>query len=168
MLAAVLVGWFGVYLAYQGSAIGLVLLPADDNPRGLSLRRGRALAGQQREQLRIAFEAAQARNRELDSLGHLAATLLTGSDLQVLFHEVAKAAADLIEADAGAITLVVEEGRFLKIVAATGPMKDMTGSLLPVEQLPARLGGGGGTAAPLRGHGSGSPQFRPAAGHRRA
>ena len=132
--AAVIVGWLGVYLVYTQHLAGFVLAGVTTLLAMLSLRRGRALADTQREQYRIAYEAARARNRELDSLTHLASTLLAGTDLQVLFHEVAKAAAELIEAEAGAITLMVEEGRFLRIVAATGPMKDLTGTLVPVDE----------------------------------
>jgi signal transduction histidine kinase len=59
--------------------------------------------------------------------------LLQGTDIQALFQEIAQAASDLLQAEAGVITLVVEEGRFLKVVAATGPLISATGSLLPVE-----------------------------------
>ena len=70
--------------------------------------------------LRDALASAAARNRELERLRQLAATLLGGSDLTGLVQEIATAAADLLEAESGGVTLVVEEGRFLRIAAAIG------------------------------------------------
>ena len=43
------------------------------------------------------------------------------------------AAADLLEAESGAVTLMVEEGRFLRVKAATGPLAAATGMLVPVD-----------------------------------
>src|SRR4029453_9994193 len=66
-------------------------------------------------------------------LRHLAATLLGSSDVNHLFHEIAKAATQLLEAEGGVITLVVEEGRFLKAVAADGFLEGAAGILIPVD-----------------------------------
>ena len=92
------------------------------------------LSEAQKESLRTALTQADQRNRELERLRHLAGTLLAGADLDGLVKEVAQAAADLLEAESGAVTLVVEEGRFLRVVAATGPLESATGMLVPVDE----------------------------------
>jgi signal transduction histidine kinase len=46
---------------------------------------------------------------------------------------VAQSAAELLEADSGAVTLVVEEGRFVRIVAASGQLEPATGLLIPID-----------------------------------
>jgi signal transduction histidine kinase len=81
----------------------------------------------------MALEKADRRNRELERLRHLAGTLLAGADLNSLEKEVAQSAAELLEADSGAVTLVVEEGRFLRLVAASGPLESSVGLLLPID-----------------------------------
>ncbi|MGE3525297.1 MAG: ATP-binding protein [Gemmatimonadales bacterium] len=131
---ALIVGWFSIYFTYQQSWLGFALALATTGLAMYAMRRGQAIAEYQKERYRIAYEAAQARNRELDRLASLAATLLAGSDIHVLFKEIARAAADLIEAEAGAIMLVVEEGRFLRVVAGSGPLEASTGALVPVDQ----------------------------------
>ncbi len=91
--------------------------------------------GRQRSaELQRALDAAAVRTRELERLRHLAATLLAGTDTPRLLHEVAIAAADLLEAESGAVTLLAEEGRFVRIAAATGPLAVIVGSLLPVDE----------------------------------
>ncbi len=47
--------------------------------------------------------------------------------------EVAQSAAELLEAESGAVTLMVEEGRFLKVKAATGALEAATGMLVPID-----------------------------------
>jgi signal transduction histidine kinase len=91
------------------------------------------LSEAQKTSLRTALSQADRRNRELERLRHLAGTLLAGADLDGLVKEVAQAAAELLEAESGAVTLVVEEGRFLKVKAATGPLERATGMLVPME-----------------------------------
>jgi signal transduction histidine kinase len=100
----------------------------------LALRRGRHLAQRQQDKLRLALATADARNRELERLRHLAQGLLSGSSLAALQQEVAVASADLLQAESGGVSIVVEEGRFLRVVAATGPLTETRGMLLPVEQ----------------------------------
>jgi signal transduction histidine kinase len=128
---AVAVGWVGLYFAFQRHWLG-VALPLVTTVLGLAAhRRGEVLA-------RRESEALASRNRELERLRHLAATLLAGTDLTPLLHEVARAAVDLLEAESGGVTLVVEEGRFLKVAAAIGPFEASLGHLIPVD--PSLLG----------------------------
>jgi signal transduction histidine kinase len=130
---AVLVGWLGVYFAFHDHWLG-VLLPLLTTVLTLvAVRRAEALGRHRRRELQRALEGAAARNRELEGLRHLAATLLAGTDLAGVVEEVSGAAADLLEAESGVVTFVVEEGRFLRVAAATGPMSLMRGRLIPVD-----------------------------------
>jgi signal transduction histidine kinase len=131
---AVVVGWAGVYFAFQSSWLGLVLPLATTLLTWAAVKRGERLGRQRSAELRRALDASAARNRELERLRHLAATLLAGTDIARLVEEVARAAADLIEAESGVVTLLVEEGRFVRVAAATGPLTAVVGSLVPVDR----------------------------------
>jgi signal transduction histidine kinase len=130
---AVVVGWVGVYFAFRSSWLGIVLPLATTVLTWLAVRQGEHLGRGRSAELRRALETAAARNRELERLRHLAATLLAGSDTPHLIQEVAAAAGDLLEAEAGGVTLLVEEGRFLRVAAATGPLLPAVGTLVPVD-----------------------------------
>ena len=131
---AVVVGWTGVYFAFQSSWLGVVLPLATTLLTWAAVKRGERLGRLRSAELRRALEASAARNRELERLRHLAATLLAGTDIARLVDEVARAAADLLEAESGVVTLLVEEGRFVRVAAATGPLAGVVGSLVPVDR----------------------------------
>jgi K+-sensing histidine kinase KdpD len=131
---ALVLAWFGVYFAFQGHWLGVVLPLVTTFLTLVALRRRDTLAGARSEALRQALSSAAARNRELERLRHLAASMLAGTELPGLVNEVARAAADLLEAESGGVTLVVEEGRFLRVAAATGPLEVMAGRLVPVDE----------------------------------
>ena len=117
---AVVVGWIGVWFAFRGHWLGATLPLVTTALAWLALRRGEALGQQRSAELRRALEAAAVRTRELERLRHLAAILLAGTDTPLLLQEVAIAAADLLEAESGGVTLLAEEGRFVRVAAATG------------------------------------------------
>ncbi len=127
--------WLGALLAtlrgHDGAtlllAIGAVVVTV------IAVRRGQRLAERQQRALRAALLSADARNRELERLRQIGQTLLSDRSLGDLQQEVAFAAADLLEAESGAITIVVEEGRFLRMVAAGGKLAPAKGMLLPVD-----------------------------------
>jgi uncharacterized protein YigA (DUF484 family) len=129
--AAVIVGWFGVLFAFRGHWLGIVLPLATTLLTLLALRRGELLSLRRRASLHSAFETAAARNRELERLGALAAAMLQDVDLQRMFQVVADSARDLLEAEGAMITLLVEEGRFLKVMATAGMLDAAQGHLLP-------------------------------------
>jgi signal transduction histidine kinase len=114
--------WLGVLLPLLATAITFAVVRAGD----LGARRRNAV-------LREALASAATRNRELERLRRVAATLLASSDLDVLLQEIADTAAELLEAEAGGVTLVVEEERFLRVAAANGPLASVKGTLIPVE-----------------------------------
>jgi signal transduction histidine kinase len=130
---AVLVGWLGVYFAFRDHWLGILLPLLTTMLTLLAVRRAEAIGRHRRQELQRALEGAAARNRELERLRHLAATLLAGTDLAGVVEEVSRVAAELLEAESGAVTFVVEEGRFLRVAAATGPMSVMRGRLIPVD-----------------------------------
>src|SRR5688572_33424065 len=108
---AVLVGWVGVYYAFQGHWLGILLALLATGFTFGAVRLGDIRARAQNAALRDALASAAARNRELERLRRVAATLLGSSELSVLIQGLAVAAAALLEAESSAVALVVEEGR---------------------------------------------------------
>jgi signal transduction histidine kinase len=122
-----------VYFAYRQSWLGLALMLGATGLIVLAIRRREALTRREQAALGQALAAAAARNRELERLRHLAGKLLGGSDLTELVREVARVAAELLEAESAGVTLVVEEGRFLRVAAAVGALQQTEGRLVPVD-----------------------------------
>jgi len=131
---AVTVGWTGVYFAFRGHWLGVALPIVTTALTLVALRRGEELARAGGESLRSALDTAARRNRELERLGQVASSLLQGAEAEPLFQVVATAAQDLLQAEGAIITLLVEEGRFLRIMAAAGIMTVARGELLPAER----------------------------------
>ncbi|HRP09217.1 MAG TPA: hypothetical protein PLL69_12095, partial [Gemmatimonadales bacterium] len=101
-----LAGWLAVALLAVGRYdLGLGFAALGSLLTLVSLVRGRTVAARQKESLSRALMGASRRNRELERLRELAATLLAGSDLASLNRQVADSAADLLEAEGGAIML---------------------------------------------------------------
>ena len=130
---AIIIVWLGVWLVRQNDAVGLLLTAVATFMTLVTFRHIKELAEAQKASLRRALDQADRRNRELERLRHLAGTLLAGADLDSLVKEVAQTAAELLEADSGAVTLVVEEGRFLRVIAACGALEPAIGILLPID-----------------------------------
>ena len=130
---AVALGWAGVYFAYRRHWLGIALPLITTVLTFAALRRGEMLSRQQRESLRGALATAAARNRELERLGAVTAVMLQDTDLPRIFQAVADAARDLLQAEGAMITLLVEEGRFLKVMATAGMMEAGQGQLLPTD-----------------------------------
>jgi len=129
----IIIVWLGVWLVRQNDAIGLLLTSVATLMMLVAFRHIKELAEAQKDSLRKALRQADRRNRELERLRHLAGTLLAGAELDSLVKEVAQSAAELLEADSGAVTLVVEEGRFLRVIAACGSLEPAVGLLIPVD-----------------------------------
>jgi signal transduction histidine kinase len=130
---AIIISWLGLYLVRRDDLFGLLLAAVATFLSLVTFRHLAEMSQQQQESLRLALARADRRNRELERLRHLAATLLAGVDLDQLVNEVAQAIADLLEAEGGSVCFVVEEGRFLRVAAATGPMAPTTNRLVPME-----------------------------------
>ena len=130
---AIIIAWLGLWLFRQNDGVGLLLTAVATLLTLVTFRHMRELSEAQKASLRKALQQADRRNRELERLRHLAGTMLAGADLDGLAKEVAQTAAELLEADSGAVTLVVEEGRFLRIIAACGALEPAVGLLIPAE-----------------------------------
>jgi signal transduction histidine kinase len=130
---AIIIAWLGLWLFRQNDGVGLLLTSVATLLTLVTFRHMRELAEGQKASLRQALQQADRRNRELERLRHLAGTLLAGAELDSLVKEVAQSAAELLEADSGAVTLVVEEGRFLRVIAACGTLEPAVGLLIPVD-----------------------------------
>src|ERR1019366_2579255 len=114
--------------------IGLAVSALASAATFLLFRKAREIARGTKESLELALAASARRNRELDLLRDLSSALLGGNDLATLNRQVAQAAADLLDAEGGAIMLMVEEGRFVKVVAGAGPLLAAVGALVPIEK----------------------------------
>jgi signal transduction histidine kinase len=144
---AVVVGWLGIYFAFHGHWLGIALPLATTALTFGALRAGDALGRRRSAALRDALASSAARNRELERLRRVAATLLASGELSVLLQEVSDAAVDLLQAEGGAVALVVEEGRFLKVHAATGTLAETRWRLVPTDG--SLVGEVVGSGAPL-------------------
>jgi signal transduction histidine kinase len=133
LAGGLILGWLGLWLAYQDQLFGVVLALIAAGLTLAALRRTETLSRDHEASLRASLDAAARRNREVERLRRVTAALLVGDRLDDLFQELAQAGADLLQAECGALTLVVEEGRFLKVAAATGPLQGARGRLTPVD-----------------------------------
>jgi signal transduction histidine kinase len=133
MGVAIIIAWLGLWLFRQNDEVGLLLTSVATLLTLITFRHIKELAEAQKESLQRALAQADRRNRELERLRHLAGNLLAGADLESIMKEVARSASDLLEAESGAVTLVVEEGRFLRVTAAYGAIESALGLLIPME-----------------------------------
>jgi signal transduction histidine kinase len=133
-ILAMTLGWAGVYLAYRGHWAGLVLALLTTIGGTIAMLRGRTLGRYRRARMGAAIQAAAARNRELDVLRRLGSTLLGVRSSGDLLEEVVQLAGNLLQAEASAFMLVVEEGRFLRVAAGWGSLRSAAGSLVPIEK----------------------------------
>jgi len=122
-----------VWLVRRDDGVGLLLTSVATLLTLVTFRHMTELSEAQKTSLRTALARADRRNRELERLRHVSSTMLAGAELDQLVKEVAQSAGELLEAEGGAVTLVVEEGRFLKVKAATGPLEHVVGMLIPME-----------------------------------
>ena len=127
-------GWGALYFAYQDHWMGLVLAVATSAAGFAAIERGRHKALTRSDRLRAAVEAAAARNRELDLLRGLGATLLRVRSSGELLEEAVNRANNLLKSQSSVITLTAEEGRFLRVAAAAGRLRSAVGTLVPVER----------------------------------
>ena len=131
---AMITGWGALYFAYQDHWMGLVLAVATSAAGFAAIERGRHKALTRSDRLRAAVEAAAARNRELDLLRGLGATLLRVRSSGELLEEAVNRANNLLKSQSSVITLTAEEGRFLRVAAAAGRLRSAVGTLVPVER----------------------------------
>src|SRR5687768_10192869 len=99
-------GWVGIYFAFQGHWLGAALPLASTALTFAALRAGDERARRRSTALQDALAASAARNRELERLRRVAATLLASNEIADLFEDISDAAAELLEAESGGVALV--------------------------------------------------------------
>jgi len=132
-VAAIISGWIGVWFIWHGHAVAFVLPAATTLFALTALQRGRAMGRVRQRTLIDALAAVEAHNRELDGLRMIAGTMLAVRTREELFSEVTRGAQRLLQCDGSSLLLLVEEGRFLKVMAGEGDMQRVTGALFPVD-----------------------------------
>ncbi len=130
--AAILLGWVAFAVAQIGHWSAWPIGVAGSVFGLLAFQRGRVVARRRHEALEQALESQAARNRELELLRGLGATLLAFRSTSELFDEIARVARALVAADAGAVMIRSVEGEFLRIVAGDGLLRPALDRLLPV------------------------------------
>jgi signal transduction histidine kinase len=80
-----------------------------------------------------ALRQAAVRDRELDRIRKVADAMVSGDTLDHVLQVIADAVADLLASESSAIGFVVEEGRFVRVVAASGWFQEARDQLLPVD-----------------------------------
>ncbi len=123
----------GCWLAGHGTALGWGLVVVGGAGIAAGVRLLRALPDPREAALVEARGHAALRDRELTWLQRVAGTMVSGDTFDTVLQTVADAAADLLACESAAIGFVVEEGRFVRIVAGTGPITVTKDQLLPVD-----------------------------------
>ncbi len=131
---ALVFGWLSVVLVQRGRWEGYLAAVTATGLALLAIYRNALLNRRYEGRVHAALDSAAARNRELETLRRLAGNLLAGQELQELYREVAAAATELLQAKVGLVCMLVEEGRFLKVVAAVGGPHGLVGQLVPTDQ----------------------------------
>jgi signal transduction histidine kinase len=122
-------GWFGA----RGSLAGWLLLLL---ACGLALHLVRGLDAQARareQALADVLAQTAVRDRELDRIRKVAEAMVSGDTLDHVLQVISDAVADLLQSESSAIGFVVEEGRFVRVVAASGRFQVARDQLLPVD-----------------------------------
>ena len=133
LTGAALLAVAALWLAFLGQAAAVLLSAAALALIWYAFHSYRGATRSHEASLETALAAAAARNLDLARLQQVTAELLAGDTIERLYQEVADAAAVLLEGSGGMVTQVVEEGRFVKVMAASSGFRRTVGSLLPVD-----------------------------------
>ena len=123
----------GVWGAARGHWAGWALLLVAAAAGWWAHREFSAESARNREALAEALKQAAVRDQELDQIRKVADAMVSGDTLDHVLQVIADAVADLLESEASAIGFVVEEGRFVRVVAASGWYQYSRDQLLPVD-----------------------------------
>ena len=133
LLTALPAGVAGAWLVGRGVSFGWGLLAGAITLMGIGLGLVSRDRLRREEKQRDAESRVQLRDRELNWLRRVAEAMVSGENLDQVLQVVTEAAADLLASDGAAIGFVVEEGRFVRIVAGAGPIAATRHQLLPVD-----------------------------------
>ena len=100
---------------------------------GVAAWRLRQELASERTALGAAEARAALRDRELTRLQEVARAMVSGDDVEAVLQVITDATAELLACESAAIGFVVEEGRFVRLVAGSGPITAALDRLLPVD-----------------------------------
>jgi signal transduction histidine kinase len=126
-------GAFGGWLLAHEEPGGILLLLAGAAALIAGLLRQRHLVKAVAESRFAADTRLRRRDSELNWMRKVATTMVSGDELDHVLQVVADAVADLLDSKSAGIGFVVEEGRFVRVVAGSGQFKLARDQLLPVD-----------------------------------
>ncbi len=130
---ALTAGVVGAWLAGQGIAAGGALLLLGAGIGWWAHREFDVDATRREQALADALHQAAVRDQELDRIRKVADAMVSGDTLDHVLQVIADAVADLLQSESSAIGFVVEEGRFVRVVAASGWFQQARDRLIPVD-----------------------------------
>lgn len=131
---ALLAGVAGAWLLGRGTtAPGWVLLALAAAGLWYGIRSVGEESSRRQQALSDALAQAAVRDRELDRMRIVADAMVSGDTLDHVLQVIADAVADLLQSESSAIGFVVEEGRFVRVVAASGWFQQARDRLIPVD-----------------------------------
>ncbi len=128
-----IVGVIGAWLVGRGQTLGWLLLAGVAAAVWFGAKFLTAEAGRQEQAFKDALAQAAVRDRELDRMRTVADAMVSGDTLDHVLQVIADAVADLLQSESSAIGFVVEEGRFVRVVAASGWFQQARDRLIPVD-----------------------------------
>jgi signal transduction histidine kinase len=126
-------GALGGWLLAHDQRGGLLALVIGAAALVVGLVRHRALVRAVTESRSETSQRLQRRDTELNWMRKVAATMVSGDELNHVLQVVAEAVTDLLGSQSAGIGFVVEEGRFVRIVAGAGGFEAARDQLLPVD-----------------------------------
>src|SRR5512135_998886 len=114
----------GAWLVGRGHPAGWLFLLAGAAAGWLGMSRVREGVAERERELAQARGLAAVRDRELTKIRLVADAMLSQDTLDRVLQVIADAVAELLESESAAIGFVVEEGRFVRIVAASGSFRE--------------------------------------------
>lgn len=133
-VATLSLGWLALWLALDGNLLGLAVALVTTLMSVLTALRHRDVGQRNLRDVQAAVVAANDRAHALSVLRQMASELLQVSSMTELFSVVSRVAMELFRAEGAAVMLVAEEGRFLRVVSATGPFTRRLGLLIPADR----------------------------------
>jgi signal transduction histidine kinase len=126
-------GAVGGWLLAHDEPGGILLLVAGAAALVTGLLRQRTLVQAVHEARSDSDQRLRRRDTELNWMRKVATTMVSGDELDHVLQVVADAVADLLGSTSAGIGFVVEEGRFVRIVAGSGQFRSARDQLLPVD-----------------------------------
>jgi signal transduction histidine kinase len=134
LLLALPAAALGAWLLGAGVTLGLIPLLGAGLAAWLGVRGVSGEFDRRDRERAVARSEAAARDRERAKFRQVADAMVSGDTVDHVLQVIAEAVADLLESESAAIGFVVEEGRFVRLVAGTGPINAARDQLIPVDR----------------------------------